>query len=136
MTDEELPDISILPSGPISLTVANKVYLTFTPDGRVIPGPDLSTDEATRAMIDQLGATLSRRIADLERELASALEIVRAVARFDDDNSYDGAYCCHWCGAMYDGVGDAPTLHTPDCLITKARALLDTPQHDATPTTE
>lgn len=53
-----------------------------------------------------------------------ALEIVRAVATFDDDDSYDGAYKCHWCSAMYDGIGDKPPAHTTACLITKARALL------------
>ena len=53
-----------------------------------------------------------------------ALEIARAVATFDDDDSYDGAYKCHWCSAMYDGIGDNPPAHTAACLITKARALL------------
>lgn len=51
-------------------------------------------------------------------------EIVRAVAAFDDDDSYDGAYKCHWCSAVYDGVSSAPAAHAPDCPVSQARALL------------
>lgn len=57
-------------------------------------------------------------------EVERMREIVRAVAQFDEDAYPDGAYCCHWCGAMYDGIGDRPTTHTPECPVLKARAIL------------
>ena len=59
---------------------ANRTYLIITPDGRVKPGPDLSPDEATRAVVQQLGAQFSSRIAELEHEVEHLREVVQTVA--------------------------------------------------------
>ena len=65
----------------------------------------------------------TRLVRWLRDEVERHREIARAVAIFDDDDSSDGVYKCHWCSAMYDGVGGMPAPHAADCPVTKARAL-------------
>jgi hypothetical protein len=71
-----------------------------------------------------LANNLLDRSEELRAENAAMRPIVEAVARFDETNEGDGAFECHWCAAVYDGVGDAETDHLPDCSVTRARALL------------
>ena len=60
--------------------------------------------EAERASLERLGAFAK-----------AAREIVQAVATTFADDGYG---CCAYCGA------EQATLHTADCHVTKARALL------------
>lgn len=124
MKDNERSDSMWITGGPESLVMNNRTILTFTPEGDVVFGEGIEPSEAARQFWTFLAHMnpLRSTVVMLEAENAAMREIVQAVARFDDDDSYDGAYKCHWCECSYT-MGDV-TGHTPDCPVTKARALL------------
>lgn len=100
---------------------------------RVLSGAYTISQARQAALTEEYAETFAAAVERLLAERAALVEIAWVVAHFDDDAYPDGAYCCHWCGAMYDGIGDRPTPHTADCPVTKARALLGAGEGETQP---
>jgi hypothetical protein len=94
-------------------------------------------EEAMRNIerLDQITSVMAMELqywkdetATLKVENAALREIVEAVAtRRDEDWSVEGdTFSCLICDAFMFDRPEHPHRHSPDCLVTKARALLDT----------
>lgn len=57
---------------------ANKTYLTITPEGKLIPGEGLSTDEVTQGLIESMQHCFSDKLREnINKEMSDEIERLR-----------------------------------------------------------